>query len=377
MNVYINPEILKWALRRNRMSIEQLAHHMKKDVEEVRLWESGGKSPSYSALETLAYSVLKIPLAVFLFPEPPDIEDNVTKFRRLPEYEMERLSSDTLQIIRSSQGFQDALVELIGMDGDNRKIFIDIDAKNMAPDYMAKLTREYINISIEEQFKFSGTEAALKAWRHAVEKAGVFTFKNTFKDRYISGFSLLHEQFPIIVINNSNSFSRQIFTLIHELGHILLGIHGITDVDESYINYMSSDERELEIFCNQFAAELLVPREVFENDIPRSFYPSIIGELADKYSVSREVILRRFLEYSVVSQKYYIEQTTEWNRDYLRSIVGKGGDWYRTRLAYLGEGYTTLAFENYHSGRVSKEQLGEYLNINSKNIDKLETYLLR
>ncbi len=377
MNVYINPEILKWALKRNMMSIEQLAHHINKEVEEVRLWVTGEKRPSYSVLETLAYKVLKIPLAVFLFPEPPDIEDNVTKFRRLPDYEMERLSSDTLQIIRSSQGFQDVLVELVGTEGDNRKIFIDIDAKGMAPDYMAKLTREYIDISIEKQFQFSGTEAALKTWRHAVEKAGVFTFKNTFKDRYISGFSLLHEQFPIIVINNSNSFSRQIFTLIHELGHILLGIHGITDADESYINYMSSDERRLEIFCNQFTAELLVPREVFENDIPRSFHPSIIEELADKYSVSREVILRRFLEYSIVTQKYYIEQTTEWNRDYLRLIVGKGGDWYRTRLAYLGEGYTTLTFENYHSGRISKEQLGEYLNINSKNIDKLETYLLR
>ena len=377
MNVQINPEILKWGLKRNMMSIEQLARHMKKDVEEVRMWVSGEKSPSYSTLETLAYTVLKVPLAVFLFPEAPDIEDKVTKFRRLPEYEMERLSSDTLQIIRSSQGFQDALVELLGTDEDNRKIFIDIDAKDMTAENMAKLTREYIDISMEEQFKFSGTESALRAWRHAIEEAGIFTFKNTFKNRYISGFSLLHEQFPIIVINNSNSFSRQIFTIIHELGHILLGIYGITDVDESYFDYMSSDERALEICCNEFAAELLVTREVFENDIPRSFYHSIVGELADKYSVSREVILRRFLEFSVVSQNYYIEQTTEWNREYLRSIDRGGGDWYRTRLAYLGEGYTKLAFENYYSGRVSKEQLGEYLNINSKNIDKLQTYLAR
>ncbi len=377
MNVQINPEILKWGLKRNMMSIEQLARHMKKDVEEVRMWVSGEKSPSYSTLETLAYTVLKVPLAVFLFPEAPDIEDKVTKFRRLPEYEMERLSSDTLQIIRSSQGFQDALVELLGTDEDNRKIFIDIDAKDMTAENMAKLTREYIDISMEEQFKFSGTESALRAWRHAIEEAVIFTFKNTFKNRYISGFSLLHEQFPIIVINNSNSFSRQIFTIIHELGHILLGIYGITDVDESYFDYMSSDERALEICCNEFAADLLVPREVFENDIPRSFYHSIVGELADKYSVSREVILRRFLEFSVVSQNYYIEQTTEWNREYLRSIDRGGGDWYRTRLAYLGEGYTKLAFENYYSGRVSKEQLGEYLNINSKNIDKLQTYLAR
>jgi Zn-dependent peptidase ImmA (M78 family) len=86
---------------------------------------------------------------------------------------------------------------------------------------------------------------------------------------------LLHETFPIIVVNNSNSFSRQIFTIIHELCHILLKINGVTDVDEEYVDYMSTEEKELEIKCNQFAAEVLGPRREFENNIPELFHPDM------------------------------------------------------------------------------------------------------
>jgi len=377
MTAYINPSIIRWARERNGLTIEELAYQMKKNPDEIQSWESGEGSPSYPLLELLAYKHLKIPLAVFFFPEPPDIEDALGKFRRLPSFEMERLSADTLQIIRSSLGYQDSLEEILGSSEARRRIFVDIDIRNMEPIDMANVTRAYLGISIEQQFQFTGLEDAFKAWRTVVEDAGIFTFKNTFKDRFISGFSLLHEHFPIIVVNNSNSFSRQIFTVAHELGHILSGVYGVTDIDEQYIRYLDSEQRELEINCNKFAAELLVPRQVFENDIPAHFSQNVVEELANKYSVSREVILRRFLEYGVVSEDYYVTKADEWNKDYLRSGKSKGGDWYRTQLSYLGEGYSALAFANYYSGRFSKEQLAEHLNMNAKNIDKYEFYIAR
>ena len=120
-----------------------------------------------------------------------------------------------------------------------------------------------------------------------------------------------------------------------------------------------------------------VPSEVFRDDIPSHFEPEIVPSLADKYSVSREVILRRLLEEGVVSQEYYASKAHEWNRDYLRiPPKEKGGNWFLTQLSYLGEGYTRLAFEGYYRGRLSKEQLAQHLNINAKNIDKLESYIV-
>ena len=378
MTTCANPSIITWARERSGFTIEELARDMKIDPEEIHMWESGLKFPSYTVLENLAYRYFKIPLAVFFFPEPPDLEDTISKFRRLSDYELERLSPDTIRIMRSSEGFQDSLEELFSPEETRREIFSDINTEGISAVQLANRAREYLGVSIEKQFSFTGREAAFKAWRYAVENAGIFTFKYSFKDRFISGFCLLHMRFPIIVVNNSNSFSRQIFTLMHELGHILYNIHGITDVEGQYIEYMAEQEKLVEIDCNRFAAELLVPNEVFRNDIGADFEPEMVPLLAHKYSVSREVILRRLLEDGLVSQDYYNEMANEWNRDYLRSGPReKGGNWFLTQLAYLGEGYTRLAFEGYYRGRLSKEQLAQHLNINGKNIDKLESYIAR
>jgi len=376
MTSCVNREIITWAMKRSGYTVETLADAMEIAPDVIRKWEDGEKFPSYPMLENLAYKYFKIPLALFFFPEPPDIEDTVHKFRRLPDYELARLSPDTIKIMRSSEGFQESLTELFSPDLFHKRIFDDIKAEGASITQLANKTREYLGIDIEQQFRFTGTETAFKAWRHVIENAGVFTFKYSFKDRFISGFCLLHQQFPIVVVNNSNSFSRQIFTLMHELGHILYEVHGITDVDEYYIEYMDEPGQLLEISCNKFAAEVLVPSEIFKHDIPSHFEPEIVPNLAEKYSVSREVILRKLLDNDVVSQEYYALKAAEWNRDYLRTISRqKGGNWYLTQLAYLGEGFTRLAFENYHHGRLSVEQLAQHLNINSKNIEKLGSYV--
>ncbi len=58
---------------------------------------------------------------------------------------------------------------------------------------------------------------ALKLWRRAIEAHGVFVFKDSFKQGAISGFCLRHDEFPIILINNSTTKTRQTFSLLHEL----------------------------------------------------------------------------------------------------------------------------------------------------------------
>ena len=259
-----------------------------------------------------------------------------------------------------------------------KNVLRDISARNIEPKKLAEKTRLYLGISLDSQFNFQSSESAFKSWRHAVEEAGIFTFKDTFKDRFISGFSLLDNEFPIVFINNSNAFSRQIFTLVHEIGHIIYGVSGVTDIDQSYVNLMNDRQRTLEINCNRFAGHFLVPDGPFEEDIKhyRSVGVKAISEIADKYCVSREVILRRLLEHGEITNKYYEEKSTEWNKEYLdRGKQVSGGNYYLTHLSYLGEGFTKLAFDNYYRGRLSRVELGHHLNMNSRNLLKLETYM--
>jgi len=371
--------MITWARERNGLTIEDLAKKLKKSPEEVREWESGQAKISYAFLEALAYKHFKIPLAVFYFPSPPDLEDPKKAFRRLPDYELERLSSNTLQIMRLGQAYQESLVDLVPSRKEKKQIFEDLRLSVTQTKQIALETRKYLGITVPKQFEFGSAETAFKAWRYRLEQVGVFTFKDSLKDKFISGFSLQHDRFPIIFVNNSNAHARQVFTLFHELAHILFRVSGITDVDETYVQFLTASQRQIEIKCNEYAAEVLVPDESFRHEISRFQNPDpqiLVSRLANRYSVSREVILRRFLDYGIINAKYYEHKVAEWNKDYLRSSdKAPGGNYYLTRLAYLGEGFARIAFRNYYAGQVTKSELATHLNINARNVDRLEGYL--
>jgi len=378
MKSLINPKIITWARERAGLSMEDLAKKMRRDLGEIESWESGQDMPSYTTLEKLAYTHLKITLAVFFFPEPPDIEDPKKKFRRLPSYEFERFSPDTYQKIRLGQAYQNSLSILLSGIPKPKMIFRDILPGSLKPSELAKKTRDYLGITLKKQALFHSCETAFKAWRHAIEEASVFTFKDSFADRFISGFSLIDNEYPIIFVNNSNAFSRQVFTLIHELGHILYGVSGVTEADDSYIEFLEDQQRILEINCNKFAAIFLVPDEELEEDIKyfQASGPNALSKIAQKYSVSREVVLRRFLDHGVVSREYYEKKAADWNKEYFsRDKTTTGGNFYLTRLAYLGEGFSKVAFENYYRGRLSRAELANHLNIKARNLPKLENYM--
>lgn len=383
MNVTaINKSVITWARAQCNIGIEELALRMGKTPQDIRDWEDPAKDsfPSIVALEDLAYKHLKVPLAVFFFPEPPRIERAENKFRRLPQCELQRFTPDTFFKLRLALGYQNSLRDLLSIVPQKPKIFQVVDAEQLDSAELAEKVREFIGVSISQQLSYRSSKELLKVLRFAIEEAGVFAFKDSFVDRFVSGFCIVDDEYPVIMINNSNAFSRQLFTLLHELGHILYGVNGVTDVDESYIEEMSSDERSLEVKCNKFAAEFLVPASNLKLDIKslRHIADEDIALLAEKYSVSREVVLRRLLDLNKVTNSYYLQKALEWNKDYLRSRKEKGkGDYYWNQLTYLGEGFVSLAFHNYRLKRIGKVELAQHLNIKAANINKLESYLRR
>jgi Zn-dependent peptidase ImmA (M78 family) len=291
---------------------------------------------------------------------------------------LSRLSADTFQTIRLAQAYQDSLYEILGEERVQRRIFRDISPFGLSIREVAAKVRQYLGLSTRQQFAFMTTENAFKGWRHALEEAGVFTFKDALRDKFISGFCLLDASFPVIMVNNSNSFARQVFTLAHELGHILFGVNGVSDVDESYLDRLAPPDRALEIECNRFASELLVPQADFERELSAigQTGAEVVTPLAERFKVSREVVLRRLLDMSRISPATYQAKSREWNADYLRRRArGDGGNYCLTKLAYLGEGFTRAAFEQYRLGLLTKTELGTHLNLNSRHIDSLERRL--
>ena len=80
---------------------------------------------------------------------------------------------------------------------------------------------------------------------------------------------LYDSEFPIIYINNSMPKTRQIFTLFHELSHLLFKTGGIDKIRDTYVNSLSGDDRRIEIFCDKFAGDFLVPENDFNQQVKR------------------------------------------------------------------------------------------------------------
>ena len=79
----------------------------------------------------------------------------------------------------------------------------------------------------------------------------------------------------------------------------------------SYFSFLSDDDLKIEKFCNQFASEFLVPNDDFQKDIYLYNEEGLdaVSEIAQQYSVSREVILRKLMDHGIVSESLYRQKT--------------------------------------------------------------------
>jgi Zn-dependent peptidase ImmA (M78 family)/transcriptional regulator with XRE-family HTH domain len=369
----VNPAILKWARERCGYSIEQAAELADKQPEVLARWESGDAAPTYVQLEALAYKIYKRPVALFFFPDPPTEPEPAQEFRTLPDFEIDDLRPDTRLKVRQALALQISLAELSNgknLSGSLITRDIEIDPRRSAA-AAGREVREYLKVSPADQASWKTMEEALKSWRSAVEGAGIFVFKDTFKQREISGFSLFDDEFPLIYVNNSTSKSRQIFTILHELAHLLVHTGGMTLRDDTFIAALHGEERQIEVFCNAFAAHVLLPDSDFKKQ-DLSVDDQNILRLARRYKVSREVILRRLLDMGLVSQKTYTRKTSQWAQDYFDNAPEDGGNYYLTQAAYLSDRYMQMAFGKYYQGSISLEQLAGYLNVKASNVAGLE-----
>ena len=366
----ITPEVITWARERLGYKIEDLAK--KSYFARIADWESGNLKPTYRELEKLA-DKLKLPVAVFFFPEPPDFPPIERSFRTLGAEQFNEVPPRIRHLLHKAQGFQVGLSELNeGRNPASRLIFRELSLDIDNPIHSsAKSVREFLGVSIQEQQTWADTEIALKTWRQALYNVGVYVFKDAFRDNNYCGFSLYDDEFPNIYVNNSNTKSRQIFTLFHELAHLLFQTSGV-DKDGAFRHPLSVEKQLIETTCNRLAAAILVPIHDLERVWQRSHnFRADAEDLASKFNVSREVIYRIFRDRNLISPDDYFETARFWNEQRVTNTKKKGY-FYRTRIAYLGEEYITLAFRRFYQNRIDEEELANYLDVKPKNLDRLE-----
>lgn len=378
----VEPEILRWARKSVGLTVTDVADMLKRHPEEIEAWEDGRGAPTYPQLEKLAYQIYKRPLAIFFLPSPPEETLPQREFRTLPDADMRTLARDTYLHIRRAHAYQIGLQELF--DGHNpaeRQIWKAITlSQSQDVASQATVIRDYLGISLDQQTAWKSDDHALKAWRKTIEGCGVFIFKAAFKQKDISGFCLMDAHLPIIYLNNSATKTRQIFSLLHELAHLLLSMNGLSKFDASYIDQLPKREREIERFCNAIAAEVLIPGmdfaaqvSKFPTDVERA-NEAHFSDLADRYGVSREAVLRRFLDMGRVSKAFYENKAKFWAA---QKKPGGGGNWYLNQGAYISDRFAREVVSRHYRHQISLEHAADLLGIKPKSYVGFEERVLQ
>lgn len=171
----------------------------------------------------------------------------------------------------------------------------------------AREARRWLGLSATNDFD---------SYRAAVESRGVLVFRtNGYQGKWqiaktnpILGFALYDPVCPVIVVKKQDFDAPQSFTLMHELGHILL--HRASSIDDdSDMRATSGMERE----ANLFAGLMLVPDEflqtIDDRTMPRdvSAFEAWLKPQRSAWGVSAEVILRRLVDAGRLERSRYNE----------------------------------------------------------------------
>ncbi len=364
----VTPAVVQWARERSGYSIEDAAHHFKK----IAAWEAGAALPTYVQIEDMA-DRFKVPVAVFFFPKPPEVPPLEKSFRTLTAEDFAAIPRRVRLILRQGRAMQLNLAELNdGKNPSQRLITRDLNVTpNTSLDKIAAEVRAYLGVSIDEQAAWKNVEEALERWRDVfATKAGIYAFKEAFRAPNYYGFCLYDDEFPVIYVNNSSAKSRQIFTLFHELGHLLFHTSGVDLLDDPFLKHLGDAEQKIEIICNGLAARVLVPDGVLDKMLKGVKIGRLAAsQLANHFNVSREVIYRKFLDRGLIEADEYVAAAKEWAAQMKKPEAKEStGNYYNSQHAYLGQRYIDLAFTRYYQHRFDQRQLAEYLNMKPKSL---------
>lgn len=125
------------------------------------------------------------------------------------------------------------------------------------------------------------------------------------------GYCLYDSYAPVIFLNNEDSYRGKIFTILHELAHILYGKNGIIT--------NKNQHSKMEKFCNDIASEILIPQKFILEKWNKNLIINENIEFIEKGCLaSREAIATKAINLKIISKKEYNEY-----RKYLSTLYNK------------------------------------------------------
>ena len=380
--VGVNPNVMKWARESIGLTIPEVSRRLNIKEGTTTEWETGDRKPTLNTLKKLT-SLYKRPLAVFFLPTPPKEPPLPTDYRVLPEDKRRPLTKQALLAIRRARYLQTVATELLEEEPTGDILpSLERVSLNDDPEVVAERERTRLGISVADQQRFRSVYDAFNKWRQALENQRLLVLQSRMAVEEARGFSLLDNLIPVISVNISDSIRARVFTLFHEYAHILTQNSGICTPEN--ISPYDTNIQLLERFCNYFAGAFLVPRDALDGDRNakeilrrRTIDNSLLFEICNRFRVSTQVVLRRLLICEFINRAQYeikIDELVPQKKPSKRKR-GFGMAAPKRCITENGRFFTTMALAAKERDSITYSDLADYLSIDLKYLDKVETLL--
>jgi Zn-dependent peptidase ImmA (M78 family) len=358
-HVPVAPDVLQWALKRGGRSSDQAREKFARWDK----WLTGNPAtgPTPNQLQQLA-AFTGVPFGFLLLRQPPELALPIADFREGHTGGRAEPSADLLAVLNQSILRQEWYRDYARRN-DLAPVAVVGEGRNRAPVDVAADMRVKLHFEVHQRAgSWADTRRSLL---EAFEGLGGLTVttsmvgNNTHRpldaDEF-RGFSLVDNLAPLVFVNARQTLNGQLFTLAHEFAHVWRGEGGIGSED-----IHRSAENDLERWCNEVAAEFLVPqqtlRERFSSVTSLDSLPDRLDRLATIFRCGTLVVLQAIRRAGLVQfNDFDAAYAAEMQR--LRRIsdapsASTGGDHYLNQPYRVGRRLSRAVVADAMEGRTS------------------------
>lgn len=251
-SITVHPATLRWAV--NQSGVDPLAVAHKEGLADFPRWlnESDPVQLSFTKLSAIG-SALHIPFGALVRSVVPESHDeSLIRYRTINNRDVapSRNLTDTIAIMRNRQDW--ARDEMIAQGFDENllvgSVALPTSASNLALRIREGLTLDpgwSLHKTNDQRFRFLRDKASDAGMMVMVDsKVGTANSRRLDVSEF-RAFVLLDKVAPLIFINRNDSYTAMLFSLLHEIGHVLLGSN------EVYNDNGFSGENDTEQLINQ------------------------------------------------------------------------------------------------------------------------------
>lgn len=332
--VSINKGRIKYLLSLYKMTVDEFMCIATKRLKKPFTWEDVYRDRIPLTVLKRVDKVFQKGLFYYTDPETPEKRKSVSVFFRKTTFGTE-LNLGSRQRVREFEDLKTRLNTISKLS--------DVTLKRKLPVTKLSSNPREVAFSLREQVLPTFTDNKRDFLKNFINKLGdqnifVFEFvdvKNKKEKANVDGFYLCPN--AIVLKRIQESFSREIFTLAHELGHYLLNQEEIEEVDITKLSCQDVPISAVEKWCNTFAYFLLLGKENAEllDKIPmfnvqNDYGHETIKRISKETNLSRLAIFTNLLIQKKLSYDSYMnikeEMEEQWQQRQLRKVLQKEMD---------------------------------------------------